>query len=424
MHKRGYPREFWQEWFGFAEEEKAPLREHLERSGFSLELAQAVGVLNAAGRERFSGRLLFAIRDERGRVAGFGARALKEGDQPKYLNSPDSPWFHKGQILYGFSAALPRLRREGTLILCEGYFDVLRFHFLGLTATVAPLGTALTPRQAARMAAHAHRVILALDNDAAGRWAAFRSFLLLFERGVEVRWLRWGEGKDPDEFLLSKAPEEVEALLAGAEEFLPLFLMELERAQTLEKRRELAEAIARDLAQLRDPLAQDLLVQEFARALQLSREALHTRVEKLRERTTPLRVPQAPVPLSSPPSFSEEILVQLLLRGELDRFQVMNEFQGLELHPWVQGFLSGEDPGDPAYASWLGKLRHTPPPRLKPEGVKLLLEELRIGAEERKQRLEIQELEQRLRESLKQGDQQGAEAALLALRNLKERVYG
>src|SRR5205823_5424899 len=123
---------------------------------------------------RFRGRLLFPIHDLRGRVVGFGGRILGEGE-PKYLNSPDTPIFHKGKLLYHLDVAKHAMRKAERAILVEGYFDVLRLALAGIEEVVAPLGTGLTPEQAQLLQRHAPHVTLLYDSDDAGLRATFRA---------------------------------------------------------------------------------------------------------------------------------------------------------------------------------------------------------------------------------------------------------
>jgi DNA primase len=123
---------------------------------------------------RFRQRLLFPIRDLRGRVVGFGGRSL-DGREPKYLNSPETPIFHKGGMLYNLHDAKQGMRREGAALLVEGFFDVLRLVLAGVDNVVAPMGTALTPDQAALLKRFAPVITLLYDSDTAGLRATFRA---------------------------------------------------------------------------------------------------------------------------------------------------------------------------------------------------------------------------------------------------------
>lgn len=150
--------------------------------------------------DRFRNRLTVEIRDGRGEVVGFGARALGD-DEPKYLNSPEGPRFQKGKLLYGLDLAREGIRKTEEAILVEGYFDRIALERSGLPQTVASMGTALTPAQADLIARRAPSVVVAYDGDAAGKAASLKAFGLLAERGVRIRHLVLPDGHDPDSFL-------------------------------------------------------------------------------------------------------------------------------------------------------------------------------------------------------------------------------
>ena len=149
--------------------------------------------------DRFRNRVVFPILNESGRVVGFGARSLDDSE-PKYLNSPETPVYQKSRVLYGLSWARETARREGRLILMEGYLDVARALEHGVAEAIATCGTALTPSHARLLRRFAPRVVLSFDCDEAGRRAADRSGELLLGEGIEVRVLTLPEGHDPDSF--------------------------------------------------------------------------------------------------------------------------------------------------------------------------------------------------------------------------------
>ncbi|MGL4541123.1 MAG: DNA primase, partial [Polymorphobacter sp.] len=180
-----------------------------------------------AGREpydRFRGRLMFPIRDPRGRVIGFGGRILGDG-QPKYLNSPDTILFDKGRTLYNFDRAGPVARKSLRLLVVEGYMDVIALAQAGIAEAVAPLGTALTETQLALLWRVVPEPILCFDGDAAGQRAGLRAALRalpLLEPGRSLRFATLPAGQDPDDFVRSKGVAAFEALLAAAEPLIDL----------------------------------------------------------------------------------------------------------------------------------------------------------------------------------------------------------
>jgi DNA primase len=195
---------------GYAPAERFALKEHLGRQGVSVEDMIEAGLL-VAGEDvpvpydRFRERIMFPITDFRGRVIAFGGRALDPDAPAKYLNSPETPLFHKGSTLYNAAAARTAVHSGGAqLIAVEGYIDVIAMVTAGFAATVAPLGTAFTEDQLALLWRLADEPILCFDGDAAGRRAAYRAVDLALPRlrpGKSLRFALLPEGHDPDDLV-------------------------------------------------------------------------------------------------------------------------------------------------------------------------------------------------------------------------------
>ena len=171
--------------------------------------------------DRFRGRVTFPITDRRGRVIAFGARALGNSE-PKYLNSPDTPLFHKGQVLYGMATAWPAARKADRLVVVEGYMDVIALVRGGIEEAVAPLGTALTEAQIALMWKMAAEPVLCFDGDTAGARAMNRAAeraLPLLKPGNSLRFVTLPSGEDPDTLISTSGADVFEQLVAKA---LPL----------------------------------------------------------------------------------------------------------------------------------------------------------------------------------------------------------
>lgn len=166
----------------------------------------------------FRDRIMFPIRDASGRVLGFGGRALpgKGDDQPKYLNSQETPVFSKRRILYGIDVARDSIRRLERAVVVEGYMDVVTCHQYGFTNVVASLGTALTRDQAQLLARYAPEVVILYDADAAGQDATLRGLELLRSEGLRVKVVTLEEGEDPDSFLRANGASKLKTLLESA----------------------------------------------------------------------------------------------------------------------------------------------------------------------------------------------------------------
>ena len=167
--------------------------------GFSKEELVAAGLLNRRGNDYFAGRLVFALRDPRGRVVGFGARRMSEADPipAKYVNSPEGELFHKSALVYGLDVARAAVAKEDRAVIVEGYTDVLALRQAGLETVVASMGTALTPAQLKELRRLTGRLYLCFDADAAGEAATLRGMDLAVGEGFDVRIVPLPPGVDP-----------------------------------------------------------------------------------------------------------------------------------------------------------------------------------------------------------------------------------
>jgi DNA primase len=225
---------------------------------------------------RFRGRLLFPIYDLRGRVAGFGGRLLGPGE-PKYLNSPENAIFHKGKQLYNLHQAKGPIRKEETVILVEGYFDVLRLLLAGMEHVVAPLGTALTPDQGALLKRFAPAAILLYDSDQAGLRATFRAGDELLRHGMRVRVATLPPGEDPDTLVRTGGTAALEPILTDAVDLLERKIQLLERKGWFEGVDHQRDALDRLLPTIRataDPISRDLYLKMVSERTGVSREVL------------------------------------------------------------------------------------------------------------------------------------------------------
>ena len=236
---------------GYAPSTGAELLRSLGAAGFAEEAVFGAGLAlrseSGPARDMFRGRLMFPLRDEDGRIAGFAGRSL-DGSNPKYINTPQTPVFDKGRMLYGLDAARGAIGAEGEAVVVEGYMDVIAAHEHGHRNVVASMGTALTEAQVALLKARARRIVLALDADAAGQEATLQSLRSSWElvgslaaggrrmdvlnRPDDVASLRVAlitGGKDPDDLIRSD-PAQWRRLIAGAAS-APEFLMQAEAAR-------------------------------------------------------------------------------------------------------------------------------------------------------------------------------------------------
>ena len=208
---------------GYAPDDRTALRSHLAARNVPLEQMAEAGLViigEDASFDRFRDRVMFPIRDPRGRVIAFGGRALSKDVPAKYLNSPETPLFHKGNVLYNLDKARGPAHDKGEVIAVEGYVDVIAMHRAGLPHAVAPLGTALTEDQLALLWKIAPEPVLCFDGDSAGLKAAYRALdlaLPLLKPGHSLKFALLPEGQDPDDLLKSQGADAVKQVVAAAQ---------------------------------------------------------------------------------------------------------------------------------------------------------------------------------------------------------------
>lgn len=188
-------------------------------AGFTDEELRTVGLTRESdGRtsDYFRGRIIFPLRDARGRVIGFGARATREDQRPKYINTPEGPLYHKGRHLYGLDLARAHATRAGQVLVCEGYTDVLALHQAGVQTAVGLMGTALTDEQLGQLARLARRALLCLDGDRAGEDAMTRAAAAAARYSLELQVVPLPNGSDPAQLAQTGGADAITAALKGA----------------------------------------------------------------------------------------------------------------------------------------------------------------------------------------------------------------
>ncbi len=255
--------------------------------------------------DRFRNRLIFPIVDLRGRVVGFGGRSL-DGKEPKYLNSPDTALYRKGQHLFGLAQAKDAVIAKNTAIVVEGYFDCVVLADAGITHVVSPLGTALTTDHARLLARYAERVILAFDPDAAGEQATLRGIDLLVEAGLRVEIAQLPQGVDPDECVRSSGRERFERLLeqsAGIFEFLVQTAVQRHPLTSVEDKVNAAQFILPTIAKVPDAMLRSEYVRLLAERLHVDEGAVAQELSKVQPRphTNWLGIQRAPIGVGARP---------------------------------------------------------------------------------------------------------------------------
>jgi DNA primase len=224
--------------------------------------------------DRFRDRIMFPIRDARGRVIGFGGRVLDQGE-PKYLNSPETALFHKGRELYGFYEARQSRADLKRLMVVEGYMDVVRLHQAGITYAVATLGTATTQEHLARLFRVGNEIVFSFDGDRAGRaaaWRALENALSQAKEGRQIRFLFLPEGHDPDTLVGEEGAEKFERRLADAmplSEYLVQHLASEVDLEHVDGRARLAELARPLIARVPPGVYRELLIDRLAESVRM-----------------------------------------------------------------------------------------------------------------------------------------------------------
>ncbi|MFQ5586564.1 MAG: DNA primase [Thermodesulfobacteriota bacterium] len=220
---------------GYAPSSWDGLVRYLSDRRISLDDAERVGLIAKKERghyDRFRERLIFPIRDTNGRVIGFGGRSLS-GREPKYLNSPDSPLFRKGEVLYGLCEARQAITKNGFVLIVEGYFDLIALHLNGFKNSVATMGTALTGGHIRRLRGSAREIYTLFDGDEAGRKAAVKGLDLFLDEGVPSKAVFLPSGLDPDDYIKMEGAESLKKAVADAPPLMEFFLRELAKGHDL-----------------------------------------------------------------------------------------------------------------------------------------------------------------------------------------------
>ena len=279
---------------GYAPGERFGLRDHLAAKDVTPDLMAEAGLIVsgediAVPYDRFRDRVMFPIADMRGRVVAFGGRAMSADVQAKYLNSPDTPLFSKGHLLYNYHRARGAAHERGTLLAVEGYVDVIALAKAGYGNAVAALGTALTPDQLALMWRLADEPILCFDGDKAGRRATYRAVDVALGHlapGKSVRFALLPEGQDPDDLVRAEGKAAVERVLGAAHPLVDMLWareQEAAPADTPERRAAFAGRLRDAVATIRDETLRRFYRDEIETRLRESRRAAAPAFEPRRD---------------------------------------------------------------------------------------------------------------------------------------------
>lgn len=238
---------------------------------------------NGKTYDRFRGRCMFPIRDDKGRVVAFGGRIIEEGE-PKYLNSPESPIFHKGDLLFAMERARKEIRKTKQAVLVEGYMDVVGVHNLGVTNVVASLGTAFTQRQAQLLRRICDVAIVAYDMDRAGREATRRAIAIARETGLKLRIATLPDGKDPDEYIKQHGANAWEDVIAMAQNVLDYRLDEIiaaHDATSTDGKNMIVQEFVPEIMQTDNAITIDSYLRRLATRLRMNENIVRSEAQKI-----------------------------------------------------------------------------------------------------------------------------------------------
>jgi DNA primase len=305
---------------GFAPEGWRNLLDFMDKKGVPPKLVEQAGLaIPRAGEgerghyDRFRGRLMIPIEDVDGHVIAFGGRVIGAGE-PKYMNSPESPVYTKGNNLYGLSRTREAIRQAGFSLMVEGYFDLIALWSAGIQNVVATLGTALTRAQVDLLRRYAPRVAAVFDPDEAGRKALARSLELFLAGNVHAKAVILPDGLDPDDFVRKRGREKMEELVARALPMVDYYIDEIlgGRGTLEEDRDKLREAVA-FLCRIGDAVERNLFIKKVAEKLNVDQEVLKAEVRQVLSHEAPPAAAQMKKGSVREPDHLELSLIHMML---------------------------------------------------------------------------------------------------------------
>ncbi len=252
---------------GYSPENPELIINYSKKEGISINDLKEVGIItekeNGTAVDKFRGRLIFPIRDHRGRIVAFGGRTLREDQQPKYINSPETALYSKGKILYGFYESKNYLREKKWTVIVEGYLDLISLYQTGIRNVVATLGTSFTEFHGDLLKKFVNKAVLMFDSDKAGKKAVIRAAKVLLSRNIDVYYAFIEEGKDPDD-LAKQGFKAVENVLKNAQNFLDFLLKKIIEEKELKKKGEIIDLYLDMISVIPEKTKQGLLIKKLS----------------------------------------------------------------------------------------------------------------------------------------------------------------
>ena len=290
LNKRGLDKEAIAEFgIGLAVSNRHMVLDFLKGKKYALEDITKVALITEEENpaDVFTNRIMFPLANKDGRIIGFSGRIYYDSDLPKYINTRESAIFHKGNILFNYHRARPFIRNAKSVVVVEGYMDAIRLYVNGVKNVVALMGTALTDYNISLLEKLHTKIILCLDNDAAGQRAIYENGNLLKKAGIEVEVIKLSKAKDPDEYILTQGIEAFEKLLKEPLKFFDFSLNYLKQNKNMNTTVDVANYINEvlsDLAKETDDILIDLTLKKLAQEYNLEYDVLQSKLSKLTEK--------------------------------------------------------------------------------------------------------------------------------------------
>ena len=331
--------------------------EYLRNKGFKDEVLVKTGLVipknsGAGFYDRFRGRIMFPIHDTQGRVVGFGGRVLDDST-PKYLNSPETPLFNKGALLYGLNIAKDGVRESGYAIIVEGYMDVIAVCQSGIPNVVGTLGTALTVNHLRVLNRFCKEVILTFDPDIAGRNAALRTVDIFIESGIRGKVLILPEGEDPDIFIRKRGKGQFLELIERSKGIFDFSLDHIigksgDRPDkgSIEKKVSVTEECFELIRKIPNRIEQDYYLEKVSKALAVEKNVLMAEFRKKNKNKKGLHEEKSKRPVMNRPVV-DEILCILMIRDKSFRKRIKGNLSAVDFvvpeFQEIAGFLIDSD---------------------------------------------------------------------------------
>jgi DNA primase len=295
----------------------------MRQKGFPIERLNKAGLISG-NRELFRDRVIFPIFNLSGRITGFGGRGIDDYIQPKYLNSPETPIFKKGEGLYGLYQSKERVRAKGEVLLVEGYFDLLSVYQHGFDNICAPLGTALTENQASLLSRFARKALILFDGDLSGIKAALRAIGLLINAQTDVFVVILPNESDPDSIINEEGVDALKEIVTGAVDFFH-FYRKVVKTDTLEQEISLIKDLIQIISNIQDPIRFDRYLKYVAHVFDLKPETIQ---QEMAQKNKMSQKPVRSLKISQ-----EERLIAMILNG-YEHFSAVKEY--LEPHDFAE----------------------------------------------------------------------------------------